>query len=72
MSIASITITSTSNYSVVNMNEFKIYPKDRNAAGGGVAICVRETLPHSQRIDISGSDMEIVCIQVMPKMQKIL
>ena len=56
--------------SVVNMNEYIIYRKDRNAAGGGVATSVRETLRHSQRIDISDSDLEIICIEVMPKNAK--
>ena len=58
--------------STVNISDYKIYRKDRNAAGGGVAIYVRETLPHSQRIDIGDSDLEIVYIEVMPKMQRTL
>jgi len=55
---------------LIIVNEFKIYQKDRNAAGGGVAIYVRETLPHSQRNDICGSDPEIVVIEVMPNNTK--
>ena len=52
------------------MNEYKIYRKDRNAAGGGVATSVRETLRHSQRNDTSDSDLEIVCTEIMPKNAK--
>ena len=56
--------------SVANVNEYKIHRKERNAAGVGVAIYVREALPHSHRINISDSDLEIVCIEVMPKHAK--
>ena len=53
--------------SVVNIGNYHIYRKDRNTAGGGVAVYVRETLPHFQRLDITDQDIEIIGIEVTPK-----
>ena len=36
-----------------NVPDFKLYPEDRDAHGGGVARYVRSTLPHRQRSDIA-------------------
>ena len=54
--------------SIVNINYYKTYRKDRNAAGGGVAIYIyiRDTETHFQSLDTSDSDLEIYCIEVVP------
>ena len=49
--------------SIVNINNYKIYRKDRNVVGGVVVIYVSETLLHSQRLYIGDSNVEIVCIR---------
>ena len=48
--------------SVVNIENYQIYRNDRNAAGGEVAVRVRETLPHFQRLDITDQDLETIDI----------
>ena len=56
--------------SVVSIENYQIYRKDRNTAGGGVAVYVRETLPHFQRIDITDQDLEVIGIEITPKNAK--
>ena len=53
-------------YSVVNIENYQIYRKDRNTAGGGVAVYVRETLLHFQRLDITDLDLEVIGIEITP------
>ena len=56
--------------SVVNIENYQIYRKDRNTAGGGVAVYVTETLPHVQRLDITDQDLEAIGIEITPKNAK--
>ena len=57
---------------VVNIENYQIYPKDRNTAVGGVPVYVKETLPHFQRLDITDQDLEVVGIEITPKNAKSL
>ena len=56
--------------SAVNINNYRIYRKDRNTAGGGVAVFVQETLPHFQRLEITDQDLEVIGIEITPKNAK--
>ena len=56
--------------SVINIENYQIYRKDRNTAGGGVAVYVREILPHFQRLDIIDLDLELIVIEITPKNAK--
>ena len=52
---------------VINIENYQIYRKDRNTAGSGVAVYVREILPHFQRLDIIDLDLELIGIEITPK-----
>ena len=56
--------------SVINIENYQIYRKDRNTADGGVAVYVRETLPHFQRLDITDQDLEAIGIEITSKNAK--
>ena len=53
-----------------DIKNYQIYRKDRNTAGGGVALFVKETLPQSQPLDITDQDLEVIGIEITPKNAK--
>ena len=57
-------------YKKKRKKNYQIHRKDRNTAGGGVAVYVRETLPHFQRLDITDQDLEVIGIEITPKNTK--
>ena len=49
--------------SEVNIKNYRIYREDRNTAGCGVAVFVKDTLPHFQRLEITDQDLEVIVIE---------
>ena len=44
-----------------------IYRHDRDASGGGVALCVNSSLPHHRRDDTTDPQLEILGVEITPK-----
>ena len=50
--------------SEIRITGYTVYRKDRKRFGGGVVMCIRDNLLHSQRNDLTTDDLEIACIEV--------
>ena len=56
-----------------HVKDYKIHRRDRNAAGGGLLVYVKSSIPHRQRTDIDcDSGIEILVIEIMIKGEKML
>lgn len=54
----------------VSIEGYDIYRHDRNTSGGGVALYIKNTLPHHKRDDVKDPNLEIVGIELTPKHAK--
>ena len=54
----------------VSIEGYDIYRHDRNTSGGGVALYIKNTLPHHKRDDVKDPNLEIVGIEITPKHAK--
>ena len=59
--------------SLVAIQGFSVFRKDRNRFGGGVAVHVQDNLPANIRFDLMREDIEAICVQVhLPYLKPIL
>ncbi|KAI8514771.1 hypothetical protein Bbelb_073620 [Branchiostoma belcheri] len=54
-------------YSVVAVNGYTLYRRDRSRQGGGVGVYVRQTIPSQRRSDLERDDLEVCCVEVKPE-----
>ena len=54
----------------VSFEGYYIYRHDRDTSGGGVAIYVKDTLSHHERVDIRDPNLEIIGIKMTPRHAK--
>ena len=48
----------------LNIDNFKMFRKDRNTAGGGLVIYTRDGIPCDQRQDLENESIESICIEI--------
>ncbi|KAI8482826.1 hypothetical protein Bbelb_394880 [Branchiostoma belcheri] len=53
--------------SVVAVNGYTLYRRDRSRQGGGVGVYVRQTIPSQRRSDLERDDLEVCCVEVKPE-----
>ena len=64
MSFSETRLNSTIPDSMIHIDGYNIIRKDRSRNGGGVCICIRNTINYQIRQDLSPPVLEVICIEI--------
>ena len=54
----------------ISIPGYNLTRSDRNRAGGGVVIYVRDTIPFYERVDLVPDSLEMICIEIFRPFNK--
>jgi len=73
LAISETHLDDTFNDAAVDIDGYRIFRKDRNAYGGGVAVYIQKQIPAKVRYDLMSADIEVLWLQIhLPHLKPLL